>query len=100
MKLPHASTITMHRCKYCGVPHSVTDGQPPTAISPPLAPINTVGRLSPWFGREYRPYITGVFECEFDKRLRLRLQWNGSVWTWTGQRVDMTTLIKWRGVWL
>lgn len=98
--LPRATTPTMYRCSYCGVPHYVMDGQTPTAISPPLASIATPGRVSPWFGREYKPYIIGVFECEFDKGLCLRLQWDGNAWTWLGQVVDMSTFIKWRGVWL
>ena len=93
---PACAVNTMYRCWYYGSPHSLPSGEP---IGPRLQPIDATGVLSPWFAARYHPYITGVFECEFDAGLRLRLCWSGGAWMWCGEHVDMTNLLKWRGVW-
>lgn len=91
----------MQRCERCGVPHSCAYGREASAISPPLAGIATPGgKRSPWFDARYRPYVTGVFECEWPDGLRLRLMWDGRAWTWTGLVVDTTRMLKWRGTWV
>lgn len=92
----------MQRCERCGTPHTCAKGRPAEAISPPLVGIADprTTRVSPWFDSRHRPYLTGVFECEFRDGLTLRLAWDGSAWTWTGLVVDTTDLVKWRGKWL
>lgn len=92
----------MQRCERCGTPHTCAKGRPAEAISPPLVGIADprTTRVSPWFDSRHRPYLTGVFECEFRDGLTLRLAWDGSAWTWTGLVVDTTDLVKWRGNWM
>jgi hypothetical protein len=96
-RTPAYAENTMCRCYWCGTPHSMPSGE---RIAPSLLWIGApVGVVSPWFSARYRPYVAGVFECEFDGGLRLRLRWSGTAWEWCGQPVDTSTLIKWRGKW-
>lgn len=94
------SVNTAHRCDYCGTTYCVKYGEAPAVITPPLASITAAGRVSPWIDKRYRPYVQGVFDCEFRSGLRLQLTWNGKHWTWRGLRVDMADHLKWRGVWV
>lgn len=91
---------TVHRCDRCGTAHSCRYGRPAEAIPPRLLPIDAdTQRLSPWIDGRYRPYLRGVFECEFRDGTTLRLIWNGRFWQWCGLRVDIMNLVKWRGRW-
>ena len=90
---------TIQRCARCGTAHSCERGAEPVAIPPMLQGIHVAGRLSPWHDARYVPCVVGAFECEWSDGLRLRLWWNGVAWTWAGQRVDTSTMIKWRGTW-
>mgnify|MGYP000906036567 CR=1 FL=1 len=92
----------MHRCDYCGTPHTVAAGRPPEALGLQLVGIadHRAQKYSPWYDHKYRPYATGVFECEFRDGMRLRLMWNGWAWTWTGRRVTDNEMVKWRGCYL
>lgn len=93
------SENTVHRCEFCGTPHSVRSDRSPDPIGPELFPVTVEGRNSPWYDAKYRPYNHGVYTCEFADGLRLRLRWDGKVWLWCSQPVDTSTLRKWRGTW-
>lgn len=89
----------IQRCERCGSAHACERGATPSPIGPALQSIAAGGRLSPWIDARYRPYVVGAFECEWRDGLRVRLWWNGSAWTWTGQRVAVGDMMKWRGTW-
>lgn len=89
----------MQRCERCGTPHSCARGRAAEAITPTLLSIHQAGVLSPWFDGRYQPYKDGVYECEFNNGIRLRLAWRNPGWWWTTRAVDVSTLLKWRGNW-
>lgn len=89
----------MLRCERCGTPHSCARGRAAEAIGPELLSIHQSGVVSPWFDGRYRPYRGGVYECEFTTGHRLRLVWRDGGWWWTTRAVDVSELLKWRGMW-
>lgn len=93
------SVNTNHRCEYCGTAHCVRRGEQPVAIPPPLLPVTADGRPSPWLDSRFRPITVGVYECEFNDGIRLRLRWDGNHWTWCSLAVNVIPLTKWRGRW-